>query len=154
MEHNAAFQRQRGAVRRSLAEIYPHVVWSTHLREPCLVGVVDATARRVVAAEARSLGCEVLALDGVADHLHLLARIPGRLSAAELAKQIKGRSSRIINEELPDFESFRWQEGYGAFSVSRAHLRRVAAYVQQQEERHRSGDLWPEWERIDEEATE
>ena len=128
-------------MRRSLTQIYLHVVWSTHLREPCLVGVVDDTARRVVAAEARALGCEVLALDGVADHLHLLARLPGRLSAAELAKQVKGRSSRIINEELLDFESFRWQVGYGAFSVSRSHLRRVTAYVQQQRERHRFGDV-------------
>jgi REP element-mobilizing transposase RayT len=114
--------------------------------------MVNDTARRVVAKEARALGCEVLALDGVADHLHLLVRVPGRLAAAELAKQVKGHSSRVINDELPDGEGFRWQEGYGAFSISRSHLRRVTAYVQQQPERHRSGDLWPEWEQTDEET--
>ena len=141
-------------MRRSLTEIYLHLVWGTRLREPSLVGAVNDTARRVVAVEARTLGCEVLALDGVADHLHLLVRIPGRLSVAELAKQVKGHSSRTINEELPDFEAFHSQEGYGAFSVSRSHLRRVTAYVQQQQERHRSGDLWPEWEQTEKEVTD
>jgi hypothetical protein len=78
-----------------------------------------------------------------------VVRIPTRLSAAELMKQAKGVSSRFMNELLPDGEGFRWQEGYGVFSVSRSHLKRVIAYVQHQKEHHSAGNLWPEWEETD-----
>jgi len=139
-------------MRRSHTEIYLHFVWSTRLREPVLVGELDRTVRAAVSDEARRLGCSVLALGGVADHLHLLARVPARLSAAQVAKHVKGRSSHAGNVALPDGERFYWQEGYGAFSVSRSHLSRVAAYVETQPERHARGDLWPDWERSDETA--
>jgi REP element-mobilizing transposase RayT len=140
-------------MRRSRTEIYLHVVWATRLREPRLTGDIRRLALDVVRAEARALGCTVLALDGVEDHLHLLARVPGKLWAADLAKQVKGGSSHAINERLPDGDGFRWQEGYGAFSLSRSHLARVTAYVEQQAERHARQELWPEWEATDEETS-
>jgi len=139
-------------MRRSRTEIYLHVVWATRNREPVLTGETARIARESVTREALSLDCTVLALDGVEDHLHLLARVPGRVSAAELAKQTKGASSRTVSEWLPDGDGFRWQEGYGAFSVSRSHLKRVIEYIAHQAERHAKGDLWPEWEETDEEA--
>ena len=84
--------------------------------------------------------------------LPVRAQANSRVSAAELAKQVKGVSSRAVNELLRDGEGFRWQEGYGAFSISRSELRRLTEYVQQQADRHARGDLWPEWEETDEEA--
>lgn len=137
---------------RSKTEIYLHIVWATRFREPVLVDQTDRIAREAIREETRRLGCVVLALGGVADHLHLLVRVPGRLSVAQLAKQVKGASSRRLNEFLPGGEGFRWQEGYGAFSVSRSHLPRVTAYVEQQVERHAQGNLWPEWEEAEEET--
>jgi putative transposase len=139
-------------MRRSKAEIYLHLVWATRAREPALVGTVNETARRVIREEAQALGCAVVALGGMPDHLHLLARVSARVSASELAKQVKGASSRTINELLPDYESFRWQEGYGVFSVSRSHVARVAEYIEHQAERHAQQRLWPEWEETDEET--
>jgi len=118
-----------------------------------LCGPVAHIARQAVRDEAKAFGCEVLALDGLADHLHLVVRIPGRLSAADLAKQVKGASSRQVGEWLPPGVGFGWQEGYGAFSVSRSHLKRVIAYVEQQEQRHAQNNLWPEWEETDEETS-
>ncbi len=71
-------------MRRSKTEIYLHLIWATHNREPLLVGEIDSEARRIVAEEALALRCAVLALNGLSDHLHLLVRVPGRVSAAEL----------------------------------------------------------------------
>lgn len=100
----------------------------------------------------RHLGCEPIALGGVDDHLHLLIRIAGKHSTAEVAKQLKGASSRSINRLLPDGEGFAWQEGYGAFSISRSHLTRVTEYIENQATRHAENHLWPEWEETDGEA--
>ena len=52
----------------------------------------------------------------------------------------------------PGYEGFRWQEGYGVFSVSRSHVKRVKAYVEGQKQRHEAGNVWPEWEETDEEC--
>jgi putative transposase len=135
-----------GLKRQSKAEIFLHLVWATRLREPRITGEWERTVHRCIEAEARRLGCVVLALNGMPDHLHLLVEIPTKLSAAELAQQVKGVSSRLLNEQLPLHDAFRWQEAYGAFSVSRSHLKRVIAYVETQKEHHQAGSVWAEWE--------
>jgi putative transposase len=137
---------------RSKTEIYLHFVWAVRLREPALVGRIEEMAFRGMTREAEGLGCTVIALNGTADHVHTLVRVPGKVSAAEFAKQVKGGSSNFVNDHLPDGSSFRWQEGYGCFSVSRSHLPRMRGYVEQQKERHAKGDLRPEWEETDEKS--
>lgn len=137
--------------RQSKAEIYLHMVWATRLREPLVEPAIERAVHRCVEAEARDLGCVVLAINGMPDHVHMLVRIPTRISAAELAKQVKGVSSRFVNDQLPGHEGFRWQEGYGVFSVSRSHVKRVIAYIKGQKRHHEMEDLWPEWEETDEE---
>jgi hypothetical protein len=41
---------------------------------------------------------------------------------------------------------FNWQENYGVFSVSPAHVQRVVEDVQRQKDHHATGDLWSRWE--------
>ena len=146
------YEEVSSPMRRSRTEIYLHVVWSTRLREPHLTPSLAPVVRGWITAEAEALGCDVLALHGMPDHLHLLVRTPARVAVAQLVKQVKGVSSREANTTIADGFGFRWQEGYGAFSVSRSHVPRVLAYVQTQPERHARGDVWPDWEQTDEEA--
>ena len=138
-------------MRQSKVEIYLHLVWTTRLREPLVTSEIERPVYRCISQETGRLGCTVLALNGMPDHVHLLVRVPSRTSVAELARQVKGVSSRFVNEQLPGHEGFRWQEGYGAFSVSRSHVDRVKTYVERQKLRHGTGELWPEWEECDEE---
>jgi hypothetical protein len=56
-------------------------------------------------------------------------------------KDIKGSSSYIMNNILSSKETFKWQEGYGAFSISRDDIPRVRSYIQNQKEQHRKGIL-------------
>jgi putative transposase len=138
------------AYRHNKAEIYLHFVWATRLREPWITPEIERAVHRCIDGEAQRLGCSVLALNGMPDHVHLLVMVATRLSAAELMKQVKGVSSRFVNDALPGQEGFRWQEGYGVFSVSRSHVQRVVGYIQNQKQHHESGTLWPEWEQTDE----
>ncbi len=136
-------------MRRSKTEIYFHIVWATRNRQPLLSADLKRRACELIRNEAARMSCDVLALNGSTDHLHLLARVPGRVSASELAKNVKGASSRAINQTLPDFQGFAWQEGFAGFSVSRSHISRVVRYIAEQELRHQSGNLWTEWEETD-----
>ena len=93
-----------------------------------------------------------MAVGGMPDHAHLLARVGGAVSAAKLANMVKGGSSRMLNDTLSDAlpQYFDWQEGYGAFSVSRSHVKRVCLYIKDQERHHANNTTWPEWEETSE----
>ena len=41
--------------------------------------------------------------------------------------------------------AFAWQDGYGAFSVSKSNLPEVAAYIQNQREHHRTRTFQEEY---------
>jgi REP element-mobilizing transposase RayT len=123
----------------SYAEIYLHLVWGTWDRHPLITPERAGVVYRVIREECERLGAEALAIGGVEDHVHLLARVPPTLAPAELAKQVKGSSSHAVNASHGRYAEFRWQGGYGAFSVSRQHLPRIRRYVLNQAEHHHSG---------------
>jgi putative transposase len=59
-----------------------------------------------------------------------------RRNKMKIAQLIKGGSSAWIHEEFPDLRGFAWQDGYGAFSVSKSAVPDVAAYIENQREHH------------------
>ena len=141
---------------RSKVQAYGHFVWATKGRQPNLDSAIERNIYRVIIHEAEQLKCIVLALGGMPDHVHLVLRIPGRYSPADVMKQIKGASSTAFNELRPEYKAdggaFYWQPGYGFFSLgqSEAERERVTAYVRNQKECHANNDLWLEWEETDE----
>ena len=72
-------------------------------------------------------------INGVKDHIHLLIGLRPHQSLADLVQDIKGSSSKWINEQNFIKTKFAWQEGYGAFSYSHSHLSRVINYIKNQE---------------------
>ena len=131
-------------------EIYFHLVWATRRRDPLLTLEVEQRIHRCIQSEAERLEATVLAIGGLADHVHLLVQAPTSLSVEHLAKQVKGVSSRFAGAELVEKSGllpyFRWQPGYSVFSLSRSHLARVIPYVQYQKLRHARQTTWDEWE--------
>ena len=71
--------------------------------------------------------------------------MPTTVSMAMLMKQVKGVSSSLLRDLFPNLR-FQWAQGYGVFAVSRSHLPRVIAYVENQKTRHAQKLLWDEWE--------
>jgi putative transposase len=138
-------------MRGSKAEIFYHFVWAVKCREPRLTGDVLRSVLRCVEFEALQLGCRVMALNAMPDHVHLCVQSPTRLSPSEIAQRVKGVSSHFAHDNLADCESFRWQEGYGVFSLSRCHVPRVVEYIRSQQEHHASVSVWPDWEETGEE---
>ncbi len=79
---------------------------------------------------------KLIIINGVADHLHILIGLRPHQSLAELVQDLKGSSSKWINEKKYLKIKFAWQEGYGAFSYSQSHLSKVIAYIKNQEKYH------------------
>ena len=53
-----------------------------------------------------------------------------------MLKEIKGSSSRWVNDRPEHEDFFAWQEGYGAFTVSESQMPVVQQYIQDQEKHH------------------
>ncbi|MGI4791856.1 MAG: IS200/IS605 family transposase [Janthinobacterium lividum] len=124
-------------------EYYLHLVWATYQREPLLTGETEAMIYACIRAEARHMHCDILALGGIADHVHLAVQPPSTLSPAQIAQQIKGAASRSANSKGI---AFKWQTGYGGFSLSRPHLKAVIPYIRNQKRHHADNTLWLDWE--------
>ncbi len=55
-----------------------------------------------------------------------------------LIEEIKKGSSKWLKTQKPELHAFHWQAGYGAFSVAPGDLAHVVAYIDNQQEHHRT----------------
>lgn len=89
-----------------------------------------------------------MTINGMPDHIHLVVNFPTTISVANLVKKAIGVSSRFINQQLILDEHFKWQVGYGAFTISRWDLHQIINYVKNQKKHHASGDLEVDLENV------
>lgn len=139
-------------MRDPCAHLYVHLVWATWDRLPLLDPALRDRVYRCIIAEAGALRCPVGAIGGIEDHVHVLVRCAPSVAVADLVKQVKGSSSRLVQREVRPGEFFKWQGSYGAFSISRSDVARVRGYVRRQEEHHNTGRLSPALERTSADA--
>ncbi len=79
---------------------------------------------------------KVLAINGMPDHVHLFFGMRPTQSLSGLMQDVKGSSSKWINEREFTRGKFAWQEGYGAFSYNKSQVNDVITYIQNQEVHH------------------
>ena len=103
-------------------------------------------------SEAEKLGCNVLAIGGMPDHVHMIIVLPTTVTIAKLMKQVKGVSSKLANDLLAQRSFFSWDDNYAVFSMSPPHCQRAIAYVLRQKEHHHGQSTWATWEETDKEA--
>ena len=123
---------------QSLSAVYIHLVFSTKDRRPLLR---DAQVRdelhRYLAEVSRRLDGPALAVGGVEDHVHILARFGRTMTQAEWVKELKRVSSQWLKTKVDGWSECGWQNGYACFSVSQSNVARVTDYIARQEEHHR-----------------
>ncbi len=79
---------------------------------------------------------KLITINGMPDHVHLLIGLRPTQSLSDLMQDIKGSSSKWINENRFIHGKFSWQEGYGAFSYSKTELPYIISYINHQQEHH------------------
>ena len=88
---------------------------------------------------------KLLGINGMPDHIHMLIGLRPTQSVSDLMQDIKGSSSKWINDKGFLRSRFSWQEGYGAFSYSKSELTRVLTYIENQESHHAKKDFYTEY---------
>lgn len=81
---------------------------------------------------------KALCIGGVEDHVHILLGASPTIAPANAVQLIKGGSSKWIHDTFPSLRTFAWQDGYGAFTVSKSNFPDVTAYIQDQREHHQT----------------
>ena len=114
-----------------------HVIFSTKNREPLITEAIDSRLREYIGGTARQTGCRLLAIGGMADHVHLLLSMGKQRSLADTIRDIKSNPSRWIHETFDALRGFAWQARYGAFSLSYSAMDEVRRYIHRQQEHHR-----------------
>lgn len=130
----------------SHVKIWVHLIWGTHDHERNLSRKIRKKlfSHFIENFNERDIGIEKMNIQP--EHVHLLFALPADRSMAAMAKDIKGESSHWINEENLVNGKFRWQRGYGAFSVSASQLDVVKRYIKNQDEHHKKQTFQEEYE--------
>lgn len=129
--------------------LYVHLIWGTYERQSLITADIEDQLYRCIHTECDKLRTNLLAIGGIENHVHLLISLPATLSVSTLVKQLKGSSSHFVTHEL-NRPNFKWQGGYGAFSISRSAIPRVKEYIHHQKEHHRNNTLLDSLERDEE----
>lgn len=79
---------------------------------------------------------KLVAINGMPDHVHVLFGMRPAQSLSDLMQDIKGSSSKWINERKFVKARFEWQEGYAAFSYGKSQIADVISYIRDQEIHH------------------
>ena len=114
-----------------------HLIWSTKHRQPLISEDIRDRLFQYIGGIIRDDGGKLLAAGGMPDHVHLLADIGKQHSVVDAIRDIKANSSGWIHKTFPQFQSFAWQTGYGAFTVSYSSVEAVKNYIANQAEHHR-----------------
>ena len=85
----------------------------------------------------RGTGGIALAINGMEDHIHVLAKLRPDKAVSAVLRDLKANSSGWMHEVFPASKDFSWQNGYGAFTVSASQIEKVKVYIANQEKHHR-----------------
>lgn len=118
-------------------QIHIHAVFAVQNRDCIICDTWKDELYKYITGIIKNNQHKPLAINGMPDHVHVLFGMRPSQSLSDLMQDIKGSSSKWINEKKFTKYRFSWQEGFGAFSYSKSQLSNVIVYINNQKEHHR-----------------
>jgi putative transposase len=112
-----------------------HIVWTPKYRRPVLQGGIDSRLKTIIQDVCKELDCELLAVEVLPDHIHILAEVEPQFGIHRFVKTLKGKSSHILRSEFPMLKSrlpTLWSNSYFVSTVGGAPLAVIKQYVESQ----------------------
>ena len=126
-------------------QIHIHFVFAVKFRYGIIKAAWKDELYKYITGIIKNNGHKLLCINGMSDHVHILAGVRPSQSVSDLMQDIKGSSSRWVNEKRLVSDHFSWQEGYGALSYSKSHVDQVIDYIKNQEIHHRKKSFMEEY---------
>ena len=118
-------------------QIHVQFVFAVKYRNGLLIPSLKEELYQYISGIIKHHKHKLLAINGMPDHIHIFIGMRPTQSISDLMQDIKGSSSKWINEKKFLKVKFEWQEGYGAFSYSKSQVDNVINYIKNQEEHHK-----------------
>jgi REP element-mobilizing transposase RayT len=119
----------------TLTKVLVHIVFSTKHREPLIGPGVEADLHAYIGGICRNMDSPLLAINGTADHVHMMVSMSKNVALSDLLLNVKRDSSKWMHERTHDFA---WQSGYFAFSIGESNAAALRQYIADQKEHHAS----------------
>ena len=119
-----------------------HIVWTPKYRYRVLKGAIAREIRNCIRGFSSRLGCELVELNIQIDHVHLLIKVPPKISISELMGTLKGRSASRIFQQFPSFKekpywgNHFWARGYcvDTIGLDNEMIRKYVKFQEKKEE--------------------
>ena len=114
-----------------------HVVWCPKYRRKVLVDGVDERLKQICNDVAEELRFEIIEMEVMPDHVHMLVEVDPRLGIHRAVKRMKGRSSHDLRQEFPWLRSripCLWTNSYFVSTVGGAPLDVMKSYIESQKD--------------------
>ena len=123
----------------TIYDIQYHFVWVTKYRYHILRGPVADRARELIRQSCMSRDIKILRGHVSKDHVHLLVSCPPSLSPAKVMQYLKGRSSKMLQDEFPHLKKrywgrHLWARGYFCATVGAVTEELIHEYIERHDE--------------------
>ncbi|MBT3303424.1 MAG: IS200/IS605 family transposase [Bacteroidetes bacterium] len=132
----------------TFTQIYIQSVFAVKGRESIISKSWKDELYKYITGIVQNNGHKLLAIGGMPDHIHIFYGMKPIQSISDLMQDVKGCSSKWINEKKFVKGKFQWQAGYGAFSYAHSQLDTVINYIRRQEEHHKKQSFKTEYQEL------
>jgi len=112
-----------------------HFVFCPKYRKAILVNEVKKRLEELIAQKAGEMGCEIIELRVMPDHVHLFIGANPLLAPNRIIMQIKGYSSKILREEIPRLKRALpslWTRSYFVSTAGNVSSDTIQRYIEEQ----------------------
>jgi len=119
----------------TITRLTVHIVWVTKYRYKVLKGEIQKRCRELIIQICNAEDVRIIKGAVSKDHVHILIEYPPSKSVSELVKRMKGRTSRLLQQEYPELKKQYWGKhfwaiGYGAWSTGNMSEKMVEEYLE------------------------
>ena len=115
-----------------------HLVWCPKYRRKVLSEPIAARLAEIIHEVCAEQQAEVVSLEIMPDHVHLLVECDPQFGIHRLVRHLKGRSSRLLRQEFPELTRrlpTLWTNSYFVSTVGGAPLSVIKQYIENQKGR-------------------
>jgi len=113
------------------------MIWVTKYRYKVLNGKIAERLRELIRQGCEARGITIVKGNVGKDHVHMLISCPTDIAPSKIAQYLKGRSSKLIQEEFPELKKKYWGQhlwatGYFCATVGTVTDETIKEYIEDQ----------------------
>ena len=121
----------------SVHDIKYHIVWITKYRYKILTGKIAQRVREPLIQGCRARGITIIEGSVGKDHIHMLISAPTNIAPSKIVQYLKGRSSKLLQDEFRDlgkryWGQHLWARGYFCATVGSVTKDMIQEYIEKQ----------------------